>query len=462
MICPKEDDLSMKPSHTAESEAQYRRMLETPIPRLVTALSIPTVIGMLITVVYNTADTYFVSQINKSASAAVGAVYAIMAIIQAMGFGLGMGASSLISRKLGEKDDAAADLYASTAFFTAVAVGCLITAAGLSALEPILRLLGCSDTMMPHAEDYAKYILWAAPVNCATFVLNNTLRSEGYSVSATVGISVGGILNMVLDPLFIFGMQMGTGGAALATMLSQIVSFCILYAMFLSGRSIVRIHPGCVSRRWKDYQMIVTTGLPTICRQSLGSVAAAVLNIQAIGYGGDAAGAAITIANKLYVLVRNLCIGFGQGFQPVAGYNYGAGNKRRAWRAFAFASQVMSVVCAGCAVLFAIYAEPIMWWFCDDGEVAAIGIETIYLFCAAMPFLAFSTYVNQLYQCLGFKVQATFLASCRQGIFFLPLVLLLPLWTGCFGVQAAQSAADLCTFLISVPFVMHFYRRYIR
>ncbi len=452
----------MKTSHTAESEAQYKRMLETPIPKLVTSLSIPTVIGMLITVIYNTADTFFVSQINKSASAAVGAVYAIMAIIQAMGYGLGVGAGSLISRKLGEKDDASADRYASSSFFAAVAVGCVITAVGLGFLEPILRLLGCSDTMMPHAVDYAKYILWAAPINCATFVLNNTLRSEGFSVSSMVGISVGGVLNVILDPIFIFGMNMGTGGAALATMLSQIVSFGILYAIFLSGKSIVRIRIGSVSRRFADYKMILTTGLPTICRQSLGSVAAAVLNIQAIGYGGDAAGAAITIANKLYVLVRNLCIGFGQGFQPVAGYNYGAGNRTRAWRSFVFAAQVMSVVCTGCAVFFAIFAEPIMWWFCDDGEVARIGIETIYLFCAAMPFLAFSTYVNQLYQCLGFKIQATFLASCRQGIFFLPVVLLLPLWTGCWGVEAAQSAADLCTFLISVPFIIRFYQRYIR
>ena len=445
-----------------ESEAQYRRMLETPIPKLVTSLAVPTTVGMLITVVYNTADTFFVSQINKSASAAVGAVYAIMAIIQALGYGLGVGSGSLISRKLGARENEAAQMYASSAFFAAVAVGGLITLVGLSMLEPFLRLLGCTDTMMPHAVPYAKYILWAAPVNCATFVLNNTLRSEGFSREAMIGISAGGILNLVLDPLLIFGFDMGTGGAALATMLSQIVSFCILYAMFLSGRSIIRIRLASASRRFADYKMIVTTGLPTVCRQGLGSVAAAVQNVQAIAYGGDAAGAAITIASKLYVLVRNLSIGFGQGFQPVAGYNYGAGNRKRAWRSFLFASQVMSVVCIGCAVLSALFAEPIMWWFCDDGEVARIGIETIYFFCASMPFLAFSTYVNQLYQCLGFKGQATFLASCRQGIFFLPAVLLLPLKLGCPGVQAAQAVADLCTFLVSVPFIIRFYKCYIK
>lgn len=454
----------MRSGHGAgtNSEAQYKNMMETPIPRLVTSMAVPTVISMLISVVYNTADTYFVSQINKSASAAVGAVYSIMAIIQALGFGLGVGAGSLISRKLGQKDNAAADTYASSAFFAAVLIGAVIMAAGLSVLEPFLRLLGCTDTMMPHAVPYARFILIAAPLNCATFVLNNTLRSEGFSKLAMVGISAGGILNVVLDPVFIFGMDMGTGGAALATMLSQTVSFLILLSFFLTGKSIVRIRIKSVSRRFEDYKMVVTTGLPTICRQGLGSLAAAVLNIQAIGYGGDAAGAAITIANKIYTLVRNLSIGIGQGFQPVAGYNYGAGNKRRTWESFIFATKVGSALCILIAVLSAVFAEPIMWWFCDDEEVARLGIQTLYLSSAAMPFLAFSTYVNQLYQCLGFKGKATFLASCRQGIFFLPVVVLLPLWIGCMGVQAAQSVADLCTAVISVPFIMYFYRKYIQ
>jgi Na+-driven multidrug efflux pump len=275
-------------------------------------------------------------------------------------------------------------------------------------------------------------------------------------------MSVGGILNVILDPIFIFTLKMETGGAALATTVSQLVNFSILLSFFLTGKSIVSIHPRHISKKFADYKAIITTGLPTICRQSLGSVAAAALNIQAIAYGGDAAGAAITISNKVYILVRNLVMGLGQGFQPVAGYNYGAGNKRRAWEAFSFSTKAGSVMCIFFASVTAIFASPIMWWFCDDAEVARIGIQTLYLNSAILPFLAFSTYVNQLYQCLGFKGQATFLASCRQGIFFLPLVMLLPLVFGCRGVQAAQSAADLCTFLISIPFIIRFHRRYIR
>ena len=255
---------------------------------------------------------------------------------------------------------------------------------------------------------------------------------------------------------------METGGAALATTVSQVVNFSILLSFFLAGKSIVSIHPRHISRKLADYKAIITTGLPTICRQSLGSVAAAALNIQAIAFGGDAAGAAITISNKVYILVRNLVMGLGQGFQPVAGYNYGAGNKRRAWEAFSFSTKVGSVMCIFFAAVTAIFASPIMWWFCNDAEVAKIGIQTLYLNSMVLPFLAFSTYVNQLYQCLGFKGQATFLASCRQGIFFLPTVILLPLAIGCLGVQASQPIGDLCTFLISIPFIIFFYKRYIK
>ena len=445
-----------------QSDAQYKKMMETPIPRLIASLSIPTVVSSLITVIYNTADTYFVSQIDKSASAAVGAVFSIMSIIQALGFGLGVGAGSLISRRLGAKDNAAADKYASSAFFASITVGSLIMVLGLLFLEPILRFLGCTDTMMPHAIPYARFILIAAPLNCATFVLNTTLRSEGLSLLSMVGITTGGLLNMALDPILINGFDMGTGGAAIATMASQIVSFTILFSFFLFGKSIVKINIKSVSRHFKDYAAIVTTGIPTIFRQGLASIASAALNIQAIEYGGDAAGAAMTIANKVYMLIRNIIVGLGQGFQPAAGYNYGAGNKKRTWECFTFAIKVGTVICLVFGGFSALFAEEIMWFFCDDAEVAVIGTKTLYFLCACIPFMAFSTFVNQLYQGLGFKLQATFLASCRQGIFFLPVIWLLPLFIDLTGVQSAQSIADICTFFISIPFIIIFYKKYIK
>lgn len=251
-------------AHVPNSAEQYEKMIGTPIPRLVSSLAIPTTISMLVTVIYNTADTYFVSQINKSASAAVGMVYTLMAILQAVGYGLGMGAGSLISRKLGEKDDDAAERYAVSAFVAAILAGAVVGWGCLAALDPILRALKCTDTMLPYAVPYARWILLVAPVSCASFVLNNTLRAEGESTLAMWGLGLGGVLNIALDPLFIFTLDMGAGGAALATAVSQVVSFVLLLMFFLTGRSIVRLRLRSVSRHFCDYWLIFSTGLPTV------------------------------------------------------------------------------------------------------------------------------------------------------------------------------------------------------
>lgn len=443
------------------TELQHKKMTQTPIPKLVTAMAVPTVTSMLITVAYNTADTYFVAHIDKSASAAVGAVYAVMAIIQALGYGLGVGASSLISRRLGAKLQDEAEMYASSGLFAAVMMGCIIMVCGLSAIVPFLKLLGCSPTMMPYAIPYAKFILISAPINCAAFVLNNILRSQGKTRLSMIGMGTGGIINIILDPIFIFRLNMGTGGAALATMISQIVSMLILSGYYITGKSIVNINFRKISRNFGDYRLIFTTGLPTICRQGLGSLSAAVLNIQAVKYGGDAASAAITIANKVYTLVRNISLGIGQGFQPVAGYNYGAGNKKRTWQAFVFTVKLGTAVCAAFSVMTIFKTQQIIMWFTQDAEVVRIGTETLLILGTAMPLLAFSTYVNHLYQSLGFRSQATFLASCRQGVFFMPVVLLMPLKIGCIGVQMAQPVADVLTFFVSIPFIICFYKKHI-
>lgn len=444
-------------THGITEEKQRQKMLNTPVPRLVTSLAVPTVITMLITVIYNTADTFFISQINKSASAAVGAVYAVMSVIQAVGYGFGMGSGSLCSRRLGQQKHEEADRYCSSAFFAAAVVGGLIGILGLCFLEPMLSMLGCSETMMPYAIPYARYILMAAPVTCATFVLNNTLRSEGQARLAMFGMAGGGLLNLFLDPLLISVFHMGTAGAAIATALSQTVSFLVLLFQFLRKKTIIHIRLGNASRKLLDYGLILATGAPTICRQALGSVASAALNIQAVVYG-DAAVAAMTISNKCYILVRNVVIGIGQGFQPAAGFNYGAGCRKRARESFLFACKAGTAVCLVSAVVLAVFSKQILWWFCKDYEVLEYGRVALLYGCAALPFLAFSTYVNQLYQCLGFKVPATFLASCRQGIFFLPVVLILPRFVGVTGVQMAQPLADFLTFLISCPFLAAIFR----
>lgn len=448
-------------SELSSSEAKYIQMTETPMPRLVTSMALPAIASMLITTIYNMADTYFVSQIGTSASAAVGVVFAVMSLIQAVGGGFGMGAGSLISRKLGEKKDEEASLYASCGFFGALTFGLVLLIVGLAFLEPLMRLLGATDTMLPYAKDYARYIFIAAPVMCSAFVLNNVMRSQGEAIMSMVGLCVGGVLNIGLDPLFIFTFGMGISGAAVATALSQLISYILMWIMFLSRRSIVRISPRRLSRRPKDYLTILKIGFPTICRQGLASVASALMNIQASVYG-DAAVAAVTISNRIYLFVRNIILGIGQGFQPVAGYNFGAGKLNRVKESFRFTTIVGTVTCTLFSLLIWVNAGSIIAWFrADDAEVIRIGTTALYFAAGVMPFMAYSTYVNQMYQCLGFAKQATVLASSRQGLFYIPLVFVLPAVFGLTGVQMAQPMSDLCTFFISIPFQIWFYRKVI-
>ena len=445
----------------SSSEAKYIQMTETPMPKLVTTMAIPAMASTLITTIYNMADTFFVSRISTSASAAVGVVFAVMSLIQALGGGFGMGAGSIISRKLGEKKDNEASMYASCAFFGALSFGAAILIIGLVFLEPLMRLLGATDTMLPYAKDYARYIFLAAPIMCSSFVLNSVMRSQGKAVMAMVGMSLGGVLNMALDPLLIFALDMGISGAAVATALSQLISYIVMWIMFNSKGSIVRIGPSRLSKRFGDYFTILKIGFPTMCRQGLASVAAALLNVQASVYG-DAAVAAITISNRVYLFVRNLVLGIGQGFQPVAGYNFGAGKLKRVKEAFRFSVAVATVICLVFGGLIWFNAGSVISWFrADDAEVIAIGTTALRFVAAVIPFMAFSTFVNQLYQCLGFAKQATVLASSRQGIFYVPFILILPALLGLTGVQLAQPMSDFCTFFLCIPFQIWFFRKVI-
>lgn len=445
---------------TLTSEQQHARMLQTPIAQLVMSLAAPTIFSQLISIIYNTADTYFVSQISTAASAAVGVVFSLQSLIQALGFGITMGASSLTSLRLGSKHDEEANRIASSAFFAELVVGLLICVLGLAFLEPLMRLLGATDTMLPHACAYGRVILMGAPVMCASFCLNGILRSEGAATYSMVGLCSGGLLNIALDPLLIFTFELGTAGAAIATVASQCVSFLVLGVAFVRGKSIVRLHPSYISRRARDYGQILAVGFPTIVRQGMASVASALLNNQGAVYG-DAAVAALTISNKVYLLVRNIVIGIGQGFQPVAGYNYGAGERGRTKEAFLFACKAGTVFCVASACVIAFFAEPIMGWFRDDAQVIEIGRTALLYACAVMPFMAYSTFVNQLYQSLGYKLPASILASCRQGICYLPLILVLPSLLGLRGVQMTQPGADLLTFFICIPFQLSFFKKHL-
>ena len=403
------------------SAEQFRKMTETPIPKLILSLAAPTILSMLITSIYNLADTFFVGQISTSASGAVGIVSSLMAILQALGFMLGHGSGSIISRSLGSQNTDAATRFASTSFFTALVFGGIITAAGLLTLPDFMMLLGSTETILPHACAYARYILLAAPIMMSSLVMNNILRYEGKASFAMIGLVTGGLLNIALDPLFIFGLGMGTAGAGLATALSQTISFCILLSMFLRGKTVSQFRITAVTHSPAEFGTILMTGMPSFGRQGLNSIGGMLLNIAARSYG-DAAVAGMSIVSRIFMFIISVAIGTGQGFQPVAGFNYGAKKYHRVQQACLFTMAAsfcfLSVILTVCW----FNAETLIRLFRDDPEVTAVALPAFRYQCFAMLLQPVIVAGNMLFQSIGKSGRATFLACCRQGVFFIPLI----------------------------------------
>ena len=437
------------------SAEQFRKMTETPIPKLILSLAAPTILSMLITSIYNLADTFFVGQISTSASGAVGIVSSLMAILQALGFMLGHGSGSIISRSLGSQNTDAATRFASTSFFTALVFGGIITVAGLLTLPDFMMLLGSTETILPHACAYARYILLAAPIMMSSLVMNNILRYEGKASFAMIGLVTGGLLNIALDPLFIFGLGMGTAGAGLATALSQTISFCILLSMFLRGKTVSQFRITAVTHSPAEFGTILMTGMPSFGRQGLNSIGGMLLNIAARGYG-DAAVAGMSIVSRIFQFVLSVAIGVGQGLQPVAAFNYGARRFARVRKAAIFTISTAFVFMAVLNSLCWFNAEPLIRLFRDDPEVTAVALPALRYQCVAMFLQPVIIVTNMMFQSIGKSGRATFLACCRQGVCFIPLILTLPHIWGLSGIELCQPIADGLTFCISVPFLLPF------
>lgn len=444
-----------------KNEAQHRKMTEAPIPGLTMSVAVPTMLTMLVTSIYNLADAFFVSKLGTSASGAVGIVFSLMAIIQAVGFTVGMGAGSTISRLLGEKETETAQKVATCALFASVIFGAALAAAGLFFLEDLTVWLGATEQIRPYAAEYARCILWVAPVMMASFVLNNLLRAEGKTALSMIGIGLGSLLNVALDPLFLFFFEWGIWGAAIATAVSQIVSCAVLFFFFWRKKTMIRLSFRYLSFDFSVYRTFLANGMPSFFRQGLAGIASVTLN-RAAAYYGDAAVAAMAIVGKIFMLIYCVLIGFGQGYQPVAGYNYGAGKKERLDAAYRFFMRagVVGMTISG-AVIF--WGAPFFMrqFVAEDADVIAIGTRALRLQSAVMPLLPLGIACNMTFQAVGQSVKASFFASCRQGIFFLPLILLLPRAYGILAVEAAQPAADVATFLACVP-VMRAFRKKIR
>ena len=449
----------MDQAKETREQHQFQRMTQTPVPRLISSLAAPTVVSMMVTSIYNMADTYFVSQLGTSASGAVGIVFSLMAIIQAVGFTLGMGSGSQISRLLGQQRNMEATEIASSGFFSSIVLGLLLAIGGSLLIDDLMRLLGATPTILPYARSYAQYILLGAPVMAASFVLNNILRAEGRARLSMVGIAAGGVLNIALDPLFVFTFQLGIAGAAIATLISQCVSCGILLSCFLRGKSTTRLSFRMISRRPRIYWSILKTGLPSLCRQGLASIATVALNRNAALYG-DAAVSAMSIVGKIFMLIFSALLGFGQGFQPVVGYNYGAKRYDRVLKACYFTLEVGTVLMTVFAAAGFVAAPYLMRLFIsDDPAVVEIGTAALRAQCIAMPLLPLGVVCNMTFQTIGRSWTATFLSAARQGIFFLPLIYLLPALFGLAGIQITQPCADVLTFLCCIPFAITFLKK---
>ena len=433
-------------SNTSQDE-KYRMMTEAPIPGLIGRLAVPTIISMLITSFYNMADTFFVGRIGTSATAAVGVAFPLMAVIQALGFFCGHGSGNSISRRLGSKDSGAAEQLAATGFFLALFLGIVVMGLGLVFLKPLCILLGSTDTILPYTEQYLGIILIGAPYMTAQLVLNNQIRFQGNAFYSMIGITTGAVLNIALDPLFIFVFHMGIAGAALATILSQFVSFLMLLAGIRISKCIpirfrnIRLH--------KDrLQEIMGGGLPSLFRQGLGSVATMTLNIAANPYG-DAAIAAMSIVSRIMMFAGSALIGFGQGFQPVCGFNYGAKKFGRVREAFWFCMKVSTVVLFFLSIGGMLLSGHLIGIFRNDADVIRIGTTALQFQCLTFTLNGWIIMNNMMMQTMGKTVYASILASARQGLFFIPALLVLPRLFGLLGIQMAQAVADLCTVVIT-------------
>ena len=428
-------------------EQKFEMMTEAPIPGLIGRLAVPTSISMLITSFYNMADTFFVGKIGTSATAAVGVVFPVMAIIQALGFFCGHGSGNSISRHLGSKDVQSARELASTGFFLAFALGIFLMVLGLVFLDPLSHLLGSTKTIFPYTRDYLRFILLGAPYMTAQLVLNNQLRFQGNAFYAMIGITSGGVLNVILDPIFIFVFDLGISGAAIATILSQFVSFCLLLVGLRISKCIP-IHLRNVRLTALRLREIMGGGLPSLFRQGLGSVATTTLNIAANPYG-DAAIAAMSVVSRIMMFANSALIGFGQGFQPVCGFNYGADKYDRVKEAFWFCVKVSTAVLLGLAVLGGFLSGHLIWIFRNDPDVIQIGTTALRFQCVTFALNGWIIMNNMMMQTMGKTVPATILAASRQGLFFIPALLILPQFLGLTGIQCAQAVSDVFTFALT-------------
>lgn len=436
------------------AEERTRKMLTEPVERLVCVMAVPTILTMLITTFYNMADTYFVGQLDTYSTAAVGLALPLMNIMQAFGFLFGQGSGNFIAHRLGRGETDIAKQMGDTALILSFGFGAVIAAVGLAFLTPLVRLLGALPELEQNARDYMGSILLAAPFCTAGFTLNQQLRLQGEAAKGTVGMGLGSILNMGLDPLLIFVFHMGVAGAAVATAIGQTISFFLL--MGLSGRL----------RRWRpSFKLngeilsgIFRYGTPSVMRQGVTSVGNLCMNHVAGRYSA-AVIAALAVVQKIIMVGNNIIIGLGQGFQPVCGFNLGAGRTDRVYKLILFCLKVMLGFMAVFGLVCYIFAPTLIHVFRDDPEVEAAGAALLRFQCITILSIGVITLTNMLMQNMGRVFAGSFLAVARQGLFYVPLLYVLTYFYGVEGLYVTQALSDLLTAFVALPILISTTRR---
>lgn len=424
-----------------KQDNQFDKMTKTPIPKLIITLSIPTILSMLGTTIYNLVDTAFVGTLGTSQSAAVGVVFGYMSILQAIGFMCGQGSGSQVARKLGEKDREEANKLASTGFFGSLILGAITAVLSLIFIDSLVVFFGSTPTIAPYAKTYLLFIISTSPLVVATFTLNNLLRYEGKAVLGMIGLISGGLLNIAGDALFMFGMNMGIAGAGLSTAISQVVSFSFLFCMYLKGHSQTSISTKYVCFHSRMPLDIFTIGLPSLIRQALSGAGTIVLNYEAARFADDAGVSAMSIVTKVSFGIFAIALGIGQGFQPICGFNYGARKYSRVRSAYKYTLLLAESVLIVLTIGVLCFPEQIVQLFRNDPEVIVIGVRGLRLLSLAQIFLPFCMVTEMLMQVSGKKLAASILSSLRGGLIYLPALVILGYLRGIKGVQEAQPLA---------------------
>ena len=440
------------------NDERFLFLTETPISRLIPTLAVPTIISMLVTGIYNAADTFYVGRISTQATAAVGLVFSVMAIIQAFGFFCGHGSGNYLSRMLGAGKNKEAEEMAATGFALSMILGILAAVIGNLLAIPLASALGASKTTMRDTLAYMRIILIGAPFMMGQFVINNQLRFQGSANYAMIGLMCGAIINIGLDPLLIFYFKLGVAGAAIATVSGQIVSFSVL---LLGSRRGSNIRLSLKNVRFNLHYLlgIINGGAPSLARQGLAAVATILLNTSAGALGGDAAVAGMSVVTRVMMLVSSVLIGFGQGYQPVCSFNYGARKYSRVKEGYFFCLKFSTVFLITVAAACIIFSEPVIRFFRNDPDVVAVGVHALRWQSAALPLVGAVVITNMMLQSMGKGLIASITSSARNGLFFIPLILILPKLLGLTGVEITQAVADVFSFALAMPITVHELRK---